>query len=88
MVLMHVCFGAVQDGTLRIFEWPSMNTLLNESNAHASVKNVAFRCAFFSFQIRKKNTLLSPERGRSHLRTMIVNKTFLISDMFVLQRKW
>jgi len=31
-----------EDGNLRIFEWPSMNPLLNESNAHASVKNVAF----------------------------------------------
>ncbi|CAA7022557.1 unnamed protein product [Microthlaspi erraticum] len=31
-----------EDGNLRIFEWPSMNTLHNESNAHASVKNLAF----------------------------------------------
>ncbi|CAH2045904.1 unnamed protein product [Thlaspi arvense] len=31
-----------EDGTLRIFEWPSMKTLLNESNAHASVKSLTF----------------------------------------------
>ncbi|KAG2301744.1 hypothetical protein Bca4012_059980 [Brassica carinata] len=31
-----------EDGTLRIFEWPSMNTLLDESKAHASVKNLTF----------------------------------------------
>ncbi|ESQ39991.1 hypothetical protein EUTSA_v10000916mg [Eutrema salsugineum] len=31
-----------EDGTLRIFEWPSMKTLLNESKAHASVKNLTF----------------------------------------------
>ena len=34
---------AVQDGTLRIFEWPSMITILNESKAHGEVKNLTFR---------------------------------------------
>ncbi|CAN7079305.1 unnamed protein product [Brassica oleracea var. botrytis] len=31
-----------EDGTLRIFEWPSMKTILNESNAHGEVKNLTF----------------------------------------------
>ncbi|CAN7002784.1 unnamed protein product [Brassica oleracea var. botrytis] len=31
-----------EDGTLRIFEWPSMKTILDESKAHASVKNLTF----------------------------------------------
>ncbi|KAF2597726.1 hypothetical protein F2Q68_00011123 [Brassica cretica] len=31
-----------EDGTLRIFEWPCMKTLLDESKAHASVKNLTF----------------------------------------------
>ncbi|KAJ4888495.1 SEC12-like protein 2 [Raphanus sativus] len=31
-----------EDGTLRIFEWPSMKTLLDESKAHSSVKNLTF----------------------------------------------
>ncbi|XP_056863208.1 SEC12-like protein 2 isoform X2 [Raphanus sativus] len=31
-----------EDGTSRIFEWPSMKTLLNESKAHAEVKNLTF----------------------------------------------
>lgn len=38
---------AVQDGTLRIFEWPSMKTILNESNAHGEVKNLTFRSILF-----------------------------------------
>ncbi|EFH40326.1 predicted protein [Arabidopsis lyrata subsp. lyrata] len=32
----------MQDGTLRVFEWPSMKVLLNESQAHASVKSLTF----------------------------------------------
>ncbi|KAJ0240509.1 SEC12-like protein 2 [Hirschfeldia incana] len=31
-----------EDGSLRIFEWPSMKTLLFESKAHAEVKNLTF----------------------------------------------
>ncbi|AED95957.1 St12p protein [Arabidopsis thaliana] len=31
-----------EDGTLRVFEWPSMKTLLNESKTHASVKSLTF----------------------------------------------
>ncbi|KAH0924069.1 hypothetical protein HID58_024087 [Brassica napus] len=31
-----------EDGTLRIFEWPSMITILNESKAHGEVKNLTF----------------------------------------------
>ncbi|CAH8353268.1 unnamed protein product [Eruca vesicaria subsp. sativa] len=31
-----------EDGTLRIFEWPSMKTILDESKAHGSVKNLTF----------------------------------------------
>ncbi|KAG7533718.1 WD40 repeat [Arabidopsis thaliana x Arabidopsis arenosa] len=31
-----------EDGTLRVFEWPSMKVLLNESQAHASVKSLTF----------------------------------------------
>ncbi|KAJ0228841.1 SEC12-like protein 2 [Hirschfeldia incana] len=31
-----------EDGTLRVFEWPSMKTLLDESKAHSSVKNLTF----------------------------------------------
>ncbi|CAN8266933.1 unnamed protein product [Cochlearia groenlandica] len=34
--------AGAEDGTLRVFEWPSMNTLLNESKAHASVKCLSF----------------------------------------------
>jgi prolactin regulatory element-binding protein len=40
---MCLVFDAVQDGTLRVFEWPSMKTLLNESKTHASVKSLTFR---------------------------------------------
>lgn len=36
-------FGTVQDGNLRVFKWPSMEIILNESEAHASVKDLSFR---------------------------------------------
>ena len=36
-------FGAVQDGKLRVFKWPSMEIMLDEANAHASVKDLDFR---------------------------------------------
>ncbi|CAH8381730.1 unnamed protein product [Eruca vesicaria subsp. sativa] len=31
-----------EDGTLRVFEWPSMETILNEPKAHSEVKNLTF----------------------------------------------
>ncbi|KFK33365.1 hypothetical protein AALP_AA5G004200 [Arabis alpina] len=31
-----------EDGFLRVFKWPSMESLLNESQAHASVKSLTF----------------------------------------------
>ncbi|KAL2344741.1 hypothetical protein Fmac_006026 [Flemingia macrophylla] len=31
-----------EDGNLRIFKWPSMELILNESNAHSSVKDLHF----------------------------------------------
>lgn len=34
---------AVQDGKLRVFKWPSMDTILDKADAHASVKDLAFR---------------------------------------------
>ncbi|CAL5396701.1 unnamed protein product [Camellia sinensis] len=36
-------FGAVQDGKLRVFKWPSMEIILDEVNVHASVKDLDFR---------------------------------------------
>lgn len=74
---MHFCFDAVQDGTLRIFEWPSMKTLLDESKAHSSVKNLTFRSAFFIPYQNKENFAIS----RNHF---VKKKCFF----FVLQRKW
>jgi prolactin regulatory element-binding protein len=47
-----VLAAGAEDGTLRVFKWPSMNTLLNESQAHSSVKCLTFRFAF-SYQIRE-----------------------------------
>ncbi|CAE6062093.1 unnamed protein product [Arabidopsis arenosa] len=37
-----VLAAGAEDGTLRVFEWPSMKTLLNESKAHSSVKSLTF----------------------------------------------
>ncbi|XP_010483182.1 PREDICTED: SEC12-like protein 2 [Camelina sativa] len=38
-----VLAAGAEDGTLRVFEWPSMNSLLNESQAHySSVKSLTF----------------------------------------------
>lgn len=31
-----------EDGKLRVFKWPSMDSILDESNAHASVKHLSF----------------------------------------------
>lgn len=36
-------FGAIQDGKLRVFKWPSMEIILDVSNAHAPVKDLDFR---------------------------------------------
>ena len=36
-------FSAVQDGKLRVFNWPGMDIILNEADAHKSVKDVDFR---------------------------------------------
>lgn len=38
-------FGAVQDGKLRVFKWPSMEIILNEAQAHTTVKQLDFRFA-------------------------------------------
>lgn len=40
---MILYFCAVQDGSLRVFKWPSMENILNESNAHSTVKDLHFR---------------------------------------------
>ncbi|KAL8157564.1 hypothetical protein AgCh_002318 [Apium graveolens] len=32
----------IQNGKLRVYKWPSMESILDESNAHASVKDLAF----------------------------------------------
>ncbi|KAL1208293.1 SEC12-like protein 2 [Cardamine amara subsp. amara] len=37
-----VLAAGAEDGILRVFEWPSMKTLLNESKAHSSVKSLTF----------------------------------------------
>lgn len=42
---MILRFDAVQDGNLRVFKWPSMEIILNESQDHASVKDLSFRFA-------------------------------------------
>ncbi|WOG89005.1 hypothetical protein DCAR_0208241 [Daucus carota subsp. sativus] len=31
-----------EDGKLRVFKWPSMDSIIDESNAHASVKDLSF----------------------------------------------
>lgn len=36
-------FGAVQDGKLRVYKWPSMENILDQANAHTSVKDLDFR---------------------------------------------
>ncbi|XVF02848.1 hypothetical protein REPUB_Repub04eG0209800 [Reevesia pubescens] len=33
-----------EDGNLRVFKWPSMEIILNEAQAHSSVKNLDFSC--------------------------------------------
>ncbi|KAK8512739.1 hypothetical protein V6N13_090508 [Hibiscus sabdariffa] len=33
-----------EDGSLRVFKWPSMEKILNEAQAHSSVKNLDFSC--------------------------------------------
>ncbi|TXG54647.1 hypothetical protein EZV62_019903 [Acer yangbiense] len=33
---------SVQDGNLRVFKWPSVEIILNEAQAHASVKDLSF----------------------------------------------
>ncbi|XP_012474757.1 SEC12-like protein 2 [Gossypium raimondii] len=33
-----------EDGSLRVFKWPSMKIVLNEAQAHSSVKNLDFSC--------------------------------------------
>lgn len=38
-------FGSVQDGKLRVFKWPSMEIILNEAQAHTTVKQLDFRFA-------------------------------------------
>lgn len=40
---MMLRFGTVQNGNLRVFKWPSLEIILNESEAHASVKDLSFR---------------------------------------------
>ncbi|KAL6957954.1 hypothetical protein U1Q18_043144 [Sarracenia purpurea var. burkii] len=40
--------GAVQDGKLRVFKWPGMEIILDEANAHASVKDLDFRFTIIS----------------------------------------
>ncbi|XP_010424918.1 PREDICTED: SEC12-like protein 2 isoform X2 [Camelina sativa] len=37
-----VLAAGAEDGTLRVFEWPSMKSLINESQAHSSVKSLTF----------------------------------------------
>ncbi|WRX15506.1 WD40 repeat - like 10 [Theobroma cacao] len=34
----------LQDGSLRVFKWPSMEIILNEAQAHSSVKDLDFSC--------------------------------------------
>lgn len=36
-------FGPVQDGKLRVYKWPSMENILDQADAHASVKDLDFR---------------------------------------------
>lgn len=58
--------GAIQDGKLRVFKWPSMELILNEANVHTSVKDLHFRFIAFAVPLflysytaslkRKKNT--------------------------------
>ena len=36
-------FCAVQDGNLKVFEWPSMVIILDKAGAHKSVKDLDFR---------------------------------------------
>ncbi|GAU29121.1 hypothetical protein TSUD_58870 [Trifolium subterraneum] len=31
-----------EDGSLRVFKWPSMENIINESNAHSTVKDLHF----------------------------------------------
>ncbi|XVE92029.1 hypothetical protein REPUB_Repub01dG0062000 [Reevesia pubescens] len=33
-----------EDGSLRVFKWPSMEIILNEAQAHSSIKNLDFSC--------------------------------------------
>ncbi|KAF7140465.1 hypothetical protein RHSIM_Rhsim06G0241000 [Rhododendron simsii] len=42
MLFDDLIFGAVQDGKLRVFKWPSMEIILDEANSHASVKDLDF----------------------------------------------
>lgn len=36
-------FGAVQDGKLRVYKWPSMENIVDQADAHTSVKDLDFR---------------------------------------------
>lgn len=43
MLYHDLIFCALQDGKLRVFKWPSMEIILDEAKAHASVKDLDFR---------------------------------------------
>lgn len=43
--IIMLSFGAVQDGKLRVFKWPSMEIILSEAQAHTTVKQLDFRFA-------------------------------------------
>ncbi|KAE8719273.1 SEC12-like protein 2 [Hibiscus syriacus] len=49
LALTFNCEGSIlavggEDGSLRVFKWPSMEKILNEAQAHSSVKNLDFSC--------------------------------------------
>ncbi|KAL4329465.1 hypothetical protein AHAS_Ahas13G0302800 [Arachis hypogaea] len=44
--MFEFCLEQVQDGHIRIMEWPSMNNILDEPRAHKSVRDMDFRALF------------------------------------------
>lgn len=51
-------FGAVQDGKLRVFKWPRMENILDQANAHASVKDLDFRSiALLNFNLSTSSNI-------------------------------
>ena len=68
-------FCAVQDGNLKVFEWPSMVIILDEASAHKSVKDLDFRLmAWTNITIK----LQDPWKGKKRI-------LYILPPLFVIK---